>query len=150
MSGVASGPLEVLPEKIHAEDQDTIRSVVEYEFMDGSPSDFRNFFRIHFQTGVVTQIAPVSRTSAKEYNITVKATEVSRKRLSVLSNIVIKIMAEDLSPPVLKVSANIGYIDENSPVGAKVQNSNGENITFNISDEDIVSYNPQLTHLAYL
>ena len=65
ISGVNSGPLEVRPEKIHAEDQDTLRYVVRYEMTDGIPSDFRNFFEINYQTGVVTQIAPVSRYGFK-------------------------------------------------------------------------------------
>ena len=108
ISGINSGPLQVSPEKIHAEDQDTLRSSVEYEFVGGIPTDFRNFFTINFQTGIVTQIAPVSRTSAKEYNISVKATEVSRKRLSAETFLVVKIMAEDLSPPVLTTTAEIG------------------------------------------
>ena len=90
VSGVSSGPLNVSPEKIHAEDQDTIRSVVEYEFMNGNPADYANFFKINFQTGVVSQIAPVSRISAKEYNLTVRATEVSRKRLSAETQLVIR------------------------------------------------------------
>ena len=139
VSGVQSGPLEVIPEKVHAEDQDTIRSTVEYEFLTGTPSDYANFFRINFQTGVVSQIAPVSRKSAQEYNITVKATEVSRKRLSTDSQLLIKVLAEDLSPPVLTVSSAIGYVDENSVVGTFVQNAEGKNISFEISDMDIVS-----------
>ena len=110
ISGINSGPLQVYPEKIHAEDQDTLRSSVEYEFVGGTPTDFRNFFTINFQTGIVTQIAPVSRTSAKEYNISVKATEMSRKRLFAETFLTVKIMAEDLSPPVLSVTAEIGYI----------------------------------------
>lgn len=110
ISGINSGPLQVSPEKIHAEDQDTLRSSVEYEFVGGTPTDFRNFFTINFQTGIVTQIAPVSRTSAKEYNISVKASEISRKRLFAETFLTVKIMAEDLSPPVLSVTAEIGYI----------------------------------------
>ena len=139
VSGVNSGALQVIPEKIHAEDQDTIRSTVEYEFVGGTPTDFRNFFTINFQTGIVKQIAPVSRTSAKEYNISVKATEVSRKRLSAETFLLVKIMAEDLSPPVLSTTAEIGYIDENSEVGTVVVDSSGQNITFKITDSDIVS-----------
>jgi protocadherin-15 len=133
--------LEVRPEKIHAEDLDTLRTVVEYEFVAGTPSDFRNFFEINFQTGVVKQIESVSRESAREYNISVKATEVSTKRLSAESYVLIRVMAEDTSPPVLTVSSAIGYIDENSPVGNLVQDSNGNNITFKISDADTVSPN---------
>ena len=135
---IASGPLEVNPEKIHAEDQDTIRSVVEYEFLGGTPADFRNFFKINFQTGVISQTDPVSRISAKQYNISVRAREVSRNRLSAETFVLIRILAEDLSPPALSVSSPIGYVDENSQVGTYIVDSNGNNITFQITDADIV------------
>ena len=138
MSGIASGPLEVNPEKIHAEDQDTIRSDVEYEFLGGTPSDFRNFFKINFLTGVIRQSDPVSRVSAKEYNISVRATEVSRNRLSADTFVIIRVLAEDLSPPVLSVSSPIGYVDENSNIGTPVLDANGNNITFKLADADIV------------
>ena len=138
VSGIASGPLEVNPEKIHAEDQDTIRSDVEYEFLGGTPSDFRNFFKINFLTGVIRQSDPVSRVSAKEYNISVRATEVSRNRLSADTFVIIRVLAEDLSPPVLSVSSPIGYVDENSNIGTPVLDANGNNITFKLADADIV------------
>ena len=150
MSGIASGPLEVNPEKIHAEDQDTIRSDVEYEFLGGTPSDFRNFFKINFLTGVIRQSDPVSRVSAKEYNISVRATEVSRNRLSADTFVIIRVLAEDLSPPVLSASSPIGYVDENSNIGTPVLDANGNNITFKLADADIVSnksFNPIPTRL---
>ena len=112
---------------------------MEYEFLGGTPTDFRNFFKINFQTGVITQSDPVTRVSAKEYNISVRATEVSRKRLSADTFVLIRILAEDLSPPVLKVSSPIGYVDENSNVGTPIVDANGNNITFKIEDADIVS-----------
>ena len=156
ISGINSNILVVRPEKIHAEDQDTLRSVVEYEMIEGIPSDFRNFFQINFQTGVVSQIAPVSRTSAKEYDITIRAREVSSKKLFAETTLSIKIMAEDLNPPVLTVSDAIGYIDENSVVGTLVTNSKGENITFQISDadilvpEDLPQYAYEITTTAFM
>ena len=108
VSGINSGALEVSPEKIHAEDQDTLRSTIKYELISGSPPDFANFFQINFQNGVVTQIAPVSRTSAKEYNIIVRATEMPNVGKFAETNLVIKIKAEDLNPPVLTASDTIG------------------------------------------
>ena len=108
VSGINSGALEVSPEKIHAEDQDTLRSTIKYELISGSPPDFANFFQINFQNGVVTQIAPVSRTSAKEYNIIVRATEMPNVGKFAETNLVIKIKAEDLNPPVLSASDTIG------------------------------------------
>ena len=76
--------------------------------ISGSPPDFANFFQINFQNGVVTQIAPVSRTSAKEYNIIVRATEMPNVGKFAETNLVIKIKAEDLNPPVLSASDTIG------------------------------------------
>ena len=57
---------------------------------------------------MVTQIAPVSRTSAKEYNIIVRATEMPNVGKFAETNLVIKIKAEDLNPPVLTASDTIG------------------------------------------
>merc|ERR1712223_1956225 len=69
--------------------------------------------------------------------ISVRATEVSRRRLSADTFVLIRILAEDLSPPVLKVSSPIGYVDENSNVGTPIVDANGNNITFKIEDADI-------------
>ena len=73
------------------------------------------------------------------------------------TNLVIKIKAEDLNPPVLTASDTIGkqtaenvnnnknynfqffflgYIEENSVVGTVVTNAKGDNISFSISDAD--------------
>ncbi len=75
VSGVNTGPLEVRPEKIHAEDGDTLRTPVEYEFIAGNPADFRRFFRIDPATGVVAQTQAVSRESVSSYNISVRVSK---------------------------------------------------------------------------
>ena len=62
----------MIPEKIRAEDQDTLRTEVEYSFIEGSPPFYRDHFAINPKTGVVKQTQAVERTSASLFNITVK------------------------------------------------------------------------------
>jgi hypothetical protein len=45
-SGLVSGTLEVRPEKIRADDRDTLRNEILYSFSDGSPENFKQFFGI--------------------------------------------------------------------------------------------------------
>ena len=47
-------------------------------------------------------------------------------------------MAEDINPPELSVNAVDGFVEENSPVGARVKDSKGKDIKFVITDKDRV------------
>ena len=71
IQGLVSGPLEILPDRIRAEDADSLRSDVIYSLMEGTPSNFRAFFEIDGDTGVVRQIEPVE-AEVEEFNITVR------------------------------------------------------------------------------
>ena len=51
----------------------------------------------------------------------------------------IKVEAKDIHPPVLTVTANQGFVDENSPVGTLVRDNNSNPITFAVSDKDLDS-----------
>ena len=72
MNGILGGPLEVLPEKISADDQDTLRSALKYSLESGEPGFFRDHFAIDSRTGVLQQFAPVQKDRADVFNITVK------------------------------------------------------------------------------
>ena len=72
MSGLVSGGLSVLPEKLHADDQDTLRTPVRYSFASGVPPEYGRHFSIDADTGVVTQVAAVDRADAERFEITVK------------------------------------------------------------------------------
>ena len=55
-SGINSGALEVPPEKIQAEYQDTLRSTIKYELISGGQPDFANFFQKYFSLKVYLEI----------------------------------------------------------------------------------------------
>ena len=64
------------PEKIRAEDKDTLRIEVEYSFLTDSSipnlNNFERFFTIHPQTGIVSQIRSVDRDETSEFNLLIK------------------------------------------------------------------------------
>lgn len=45
----------------------------------------------------------------------------------------------DANPPEIIASATEGYVDENSPVGTKVVDSEGEPLEIDVIDKDFVS-----------
>ena len=64
------------PEKIRAEDKDTLRTDVEYSFLTDSSipnlNNFERYFAIHPQTGIVSQIRSVDREETSEFNLLIK------------------------------------------------------------------------------
>ena len=64
------------PEKIRAEDKDTLRTEVEYSFLTDSSipnlNNFEKYFTIHPKTGIVSQIRPVDREETSEFNLLIK------------------------------------------------------------------------------
>ena len=67
---------QVRPEKIRAEDKDTLRTEVEYSFLTDSSipnlNNFEKYFTIHPKTGIVSQIRPVDREETSEFNLLIK------------------------------------------------------------------------------
>ena len=73
------------------------------------------------------------------FHLFVQAEEVTERRRRTRSKIKIKVEAKDIHPPVLTVTANQGFVDENSPVGTLVRDSNNNPISFAVSDKDLDS-----------
>ena len=71
----------------------------------------------------------------------IKAEEVPPSRGSATAILVISVMSEDLSPPVLLVSSLIGEVDENSEVGKRVVDQEGNDVRFTVTDKDLVRKN---------
>ena len=138
-SGVVTGVLDIKPDTIHAVDQDTLRSEISYSFVSGKPSFYADYFTIDSKTGVVRQIRAADRETAGEFEMVLQAEEVTEKRRRTRSQIKIKVEAKDIHPPVLTVTAGQGFVDENSPVGTLVRDSNNNPITFSVSDKDLSS-----------
>lgn len=72
ISGISSGLMSILPERIQAIDTDTSRAAVRYSFDDGTPSNYRDFFEIHPNTGWVRQSKPVNRSEVTKFDLLVK------------------------------------------------------------------------------
>ena len=102
-------------------------------------SDDQDFFTTDSQTGVLRQIRAADRETAGEFEMVLQAEEVTEKRRRTRSQIKIKVEAKDIHPPVLTVTAGQGFVDENSPVGTLVRDSNNNPITFSVSDKDLSS-----------
>lgn len=93
-SGVSSGALRVLPEKIRAEDGDTLRSRIRYSFASGSPPSFRQHFSIDPDTGIVRQMRPVQKGGGEGvdlFDIAVKAEEVAPSRRFTKTRLLIQV-----------------------------------------------------------
>ena len=136
-SGVVTGVLDIKPDTIHAQDQDSLRSEISYSFLSGNPSSFKDYFNIDSKTGVVRQIREVDRETVGEFEMVLQAEEKTERRRRAQSKILIKVEAKDIHPPVLTVTANEGFVDENSAVGSQVLDSNNNPITFSVSDKDL-------------
>ena len=92
-SGASSGALRVLPEKIRAEDGDTLRSRIRYSLAAGSPPSFRQHFSIDPDTGVVRQTRPVQKKGegADLFDIVVMAEEATPSRRSAKARLLIQV-----------------------------------------------------------
>lgn len=64
--------LQVKPEKIRAEDQDSLRAEMEYSIGGGSPAQYDAYFRINPKTGIISQIQPVVDEELKAFNLTIR------------------------------------------------------------------------------
>nr|CAD7198411.1 unnamed protein product [Timema douglasi] len=137
-SGKLAGILDISPEKIQAVDMDMINSPIEYSFLSGTPSTYRDYFEINPQTGAVKQIRPVDTSVAKKFEIIVKAEEVSEMRRFTTAKLLITVKPVDSHPPEIIASALDGFADENAPLGTKVIDMEGKPIVLNVTDADLV------------
>lgn len=137
-AGTLQGVLNIHPERIQAVDLDQISAPIRYSFVSGSPSSFSDFFEIDEQTGIVKQIKLVdSSVTARQFDITVQAEEVSEAKRSTTARLTINVKPVDSFPPVIQASATEGFVDENSAIGSKVLDSKGNPIKLTTTDADI-------------
>jgi len=139
VSGVTAGVLDIKPDKIQAEDQDSLRSEILYTFISGKPNFYGDYFSIDRRTGVVRQTRSLDRETASEFEMLIMAEENNNNRRRARTKLMIAVEAEDIHPPELAVSADQGFIDENSPVGTLVLDMNKIPITFTVVDQDLIS-----------
>uniref|UniRef100_A0A8D8MA25 Protocadherin-15 n=2 Tax=Cacopsylla melanoneura TaxID=428564 RepID=A0A8D8MA25_9HEMI len=150
-SGVLSGVLTLSPEKIQAIDMDSIQSPIMYSFLSGTPSTFRDYFSINPQTGVVRQTHPVEYSSAmKKFEIVVKAEEISESHRFTTARLFIEVKPVDANPPQIILNAGEGFVDENSPVGTKVTDTQGNRLRLLVNDADLGPDDPKPAYMFEL
>lgn len=143
-AGTLQGVLTVTPERIQAVDLDTISSPIRYSFLSGNPSNYDDYFEIDSETGVLKQIKQVDASvTARRFDIIVKAEEVSESKRFTTAKLAINVKPVDQYPPVIHATSTEGYVDENSPVGKKVVDQNGNTIRFTTTDSDVTENDEQ-------
>lgn len=137
-SGTLQGVLNIHPERIQAVDLDQISAPIKFSFVSGTPSSYSDYFEIDEQTGIVRQTKLVdSSITARQFDITVQAEEVSEAKRSTTARLTINVKPVDSFPPVISSSAIEGFVDENSAIGTKVLDSKGNPIKLTTTDADI-------------
>ncbi|XP_050437358.1 cadherin-99C isoform X2 [Adelges cooleyi] len=148
-SGVNSGVLTIRPEKMQAVDMDSLNYPVKYSFVNGTPSYYSDYFTIDPQFGTVKQIKAVDTALTKQFLIIVKAEEESPNRRSTTAKLYIEVKPVDVSPPVIHSSAadeGYGFVEENSPVGTKVLDKNGNPVRLTVTDDDLNANDAKVTY----
>lgn len=148
--GVLQGVLPVHPERIQAVDLDTISAPIRYSFAKGSPSNYHEYFSIDESTGILKHIKVVEANIANEFEIVVKAEELSQQKRFTTAKLTIKVKKMDTSPPVINATAVIGYVDENSPIGTRVLDLNDDPIQLSITDDDLNTADPKPEYIFEL
>lgn len=137
--GTLQGVLNIHPERIQAVDLDKMSLPIKYSFINGNPNTYDDYFEIDKQTGSVSQKKLVdSSVTARQFEIIVQAEEVSEARRTATAKLTINVKPVDSFPPTIRASAIEGFVDEHSPVGTKVLDSNGNQIKFITTDADIL------------
>nr|XP_043067788.1 cadherin-99C isoform X1 [Drosophila bipectinata] len=150
-AGSLLGVLTVLPERIQAVDLDTIGSPIRYSFASGMPGNYADYFQIDENTGVLKQTKAIDTSTAKKYDIIVKAEEVAPGlRRFTTAKLAIAVKPVDANPPVISSSAIEGYVEENSAVGTRVLDANGNPISFKTTDADLSDTDPKPDYIYEL
>ncbi|KAJ3640599.1 hypothetical protein Zmor_027153 [Zophobas morio] len=145
-SGVLHGILNISPEKIQAVDMDTINSPIHYSFVSGTPNSYADYFKVDPETGAVRQIKAVDTSTTKMFNIIIKAQEISEAKRSTTAKLFITVKPVDANPPEIQLSSLEGYVNENSPIGEKVLDSNNNPLTVTVIDKDFGPSDPKPTY----
>lgn len=116
---------------------DAIATSIRYEFVNGNPTNFNEYFEINERTGEVRQVKLVdSSVTDRQFEITIKAEEKSEQRRFTTAKLTINVKPVDAFPPIIMASDLIGIVEENSLAGTKVMSPKSKPIKFTIRDED--------------
>lgn len=70
---------------------------------------------------------------------TIQAEEISESHRFTTAKLTIEVKPVDANPPVISITSNEGFVDENSPVGTKVVDTEGNRVRLTVTDADLVS-----------
>lgn len=115
------------------------------------PGNYADYFQIDENTGVLKQTKAIDTSTAKKYDIIVKAEEVAPGlRRFTTAKLAIAVKPVDANPPVISSSAIEGYVEENSAVGTRVLDANGNPISFKTTDADLSDTDPKPDYIYEL
>jgi protocadherin-15 len=139
-SGILTGVVDTTPDRIVAEDMDSLNSKIRYSFLRGSPPFYNDYFKIDPRTGQLEQIKSIDRTIARQFDLIVKAQEETEAGRYATAKLIIDVLSVDAHPPEIQVSSIVGYVKENSPVGTVVMATQmlRNPITVQVTDRDMV------------
>ncbi|XP_071438739.1 cadherin-99C isoform X2 [Hetaerina americana] len=142
-SGILAGVLNINPVRIRAVDRDSINSPIEYTFLSGMPSTYKDYFEINPQSGAVKQIRPVDTSIAKKFELIIKAEEISESKRFATAKLIITVKPVDSHPPEIVPTAIEGLVNENAPIGTKVLDKDGNPIVLKVVDVDLRDDDPK-------
>ena len=110
-------PVGSIAIKIHATDADLgMNRKIEYDFIDSS----KGHFKIDPVSGIVSLAKPLDREEKAMYNLTVRATDGGRPRLSSATNMMVLVLDVNDNPPEFASKYYFATVPENIPIGSDV------------------------------
>ncbi|KAL7018417.1 hypothetical protein ACKWTF_010742 [Chironomus riparius] len=136
--GTVQKSLHIMPQAIKAIDLDALNATLRYEFIDGTPNTYSQYFQIDELSADIRQIKLVDSTvSDRQFVITIKAEEVTEQKRFTTAKLTINVKPIDVYPPVIIASDLTGIVEENAQIGTRVLSIHNNNpIKFSIKDED--------------
>lgn len=135
--GTVQKVLDILPEDIRAIDLDAIGTPIRYEFVNGNPTNFNEYFEIDEKSAEIKQVKLVdSSVTDRQFEIIIKAEEISEQKRFTTAKLTINVKPVDAFPPIILASDLVGIVEENSPAGTRVMSLKNKPIKFTIRDED--------------
>ena len=91
-------------------------------------------------TAQIVQKKIIETSMIKQFEVTVKAEEISNNSRSTVAKLKITVKPVDSNPPKLRASATQGYVDENSEIDTIVVDEMKAPIMLTVTDDDFVSF----------
>jgi protocadherin Fat 1/2/3 len=110
-------PVGSIAIKVHATDADLgVNRKIEYDFLDSAKGQFK----IDPISGIVSLAKPLDREEKAMYNLTVRATDGGRPRLSSITNMMVLVLDVNDNPPEFASKYYFATVSENVAVGSDV------------------------------